>query len=103
HGSIKFQRQNELRGKFYKEVKVYESFYPTDARAVSRSAGGEGGFHGYIEFAYRTYQSARKNTRAEAAGETASIPTDETGRETFRYTFGASGNWDGSKGTRTKR
>ena len=103
HGSIKFQRQNELRGKFYREVKVYESFYPTDARPVSRTAGRDGGHHGYIEFAYRLHQSARKNTRAEAAAETASIPTDETGREMFRYTFGSSGNWDGSKGARAKR
>ncbi|HNR34390.1 MAG TPA: hypothetical protein PKO36_04375 [Candidatus Hydrogenedentes bacterium] len=103
-GQIKFQQTGDLKGKYYKEVKVYESFYPTDAQSVSRGGPTEGerGFTGYIDYAYRIYQSPRKNSSSEAEGETASIPTDITGRETYRYNFGPSGEWNGSKGEKVK-
>jgi len=102
-GEIKFQQAGDLKGKYYKEVKVYESFYPTDAQSVSR-AGSESdrGYTGYIDYSYRIYQSPRKNTSAEAEGETASISTDTTGRETYRYNFGPTGEWSGSKGEKVK-
>lgn len=103
-GKIKFQQEGELRGKYYKEVKVYESYYPVDAQAVSRSATeGDRGYYGYIDYAYRMYQSERKSTNAEAAAETAEIPTETTGRETYRYNFNGGGQWDGGKGDKSKR
>ncbi|HUW61325.1 MAG TPA: hypothetical protein VMZ06_09985 [Candidatus Bathyarchaeia archaeon] len=97
-GAVKFQKLNEIRGKYYKEVKKYESYVPTDAQAINRAALSESGYVGYLEFTYRIYQSERKPTSAEAAAESANIPTDLTGRETYRYTFGSSGEWNGSKG-----
>jgi hypothetical protein len=103
HGAVKFQQQGELKGKYYKEVKVYETFYPTDAQAISRSSEGERGFHGYIEYAYRMYQSLRKDSSTEAQAAAADISTDATGRETYRYTFGASGEWNGGKGEKTRK
>lgn len=101
-GTVKFQRENDIRGKYYKEVKKYESFVPTDAQAINRASLGESGYVGYLDFAYRMYQSERKPTSAEAATESANIPTDVTGRETYRYTFGSSGEWNGAKGERAR-
>ena len=103
HGDVKFYQENEFRGKYYKEVKVYESFFPTDAKPISRSVDANRGYHGYIQYEYRIFQSPRKDSRTEAAAETASIPTDETGRETYRYTFSGNGEWNGGKGQRARR
>ena len=100
HGEIRYQ-QDGLRGYWYKEVRVYESYYPIDAKAISRSTRGERGYYGFIDYSYRVYQSPRKQTRVEAQAEEASIPTEEEGRETYRYRFGAGGTWDGNKGRRT--
>lgn len=103
-GQIKFQQMGDLKGKYYKEVKVYESFFPTDAQSVTRAGSAESdrGFTGFVAYGYRIYQSPRKNSSAEAEGETASIATEVTGRDTFRYSFGASGEWNGSKGEKVK-
>ena len=98
HGTVKFQKDGELKGKYYKEVKVYESYYPVDAQKVNRSGESLAGFEGYLEYAYRMYQSPRKDSGTEAEAATAGIPTDETGRDKFRYTFTPSGEWNGSKG-----
>ena len=103
HGQVKFQEQSNLKGKYYGEVKTYEAFYPLETQPVAKSEDKGRGYVGYIEFAYRMYQSERKNTRAEAAAESACVATDETGRETYRYTFGASGQWDGRKGQKTRK
>ncbi len=103
HGEIKFQ-QDGLRGKYYKEVKVYENFYPLDASPANRSGQGSAqSYYGYIEYAYRVYQSKRFSSRSEAETGSATIPTDKEGREVYRYNFTSGGNWDGGKGTRTKR
>jgi hypothetical protein len=102
-GTIKFQPAGELHGKYYKEVKVYESFYPTDAQAVSRTSDMERGFYGYIEYAFRMYQSARKDTSAEASILTADVPTEVTGRERYRYMLNAGGEWNGGKGERVRK
>ena len=99
HGTIKYQDE-DLHGKYYKEVKVYENYYPLDAVPASRA--GERGFTGYIEYSYRVHQSARKSTRAEAMAESASIPTGEEGRETYRYHFSAGGTWDGQEGEKSR-
>jgi hypothetical protein len=101
-GGVKFQKENEVRGKYYKEVKKYESYVPTDAQAINRASLSESGYVGYLDFTYRMYQSERKPTSAEAAAESANIPTDVTGRETYRYTFSSSGEWNGSKGERAR-
>ncbi len=103
HGEVEFQDEGGLRGSYYKEVKTYESFYPLDARAVSKSVDGDRGFIGYIEYTYRIYQSERKANRTEAAAESASIATPETGRDTFRYRFSSGGNWDGRPGELTRQ
>lgn len=63
----------------------------------------ERGEHGFIQYEYRIYQGPRKDSRTEAAAETATLPTDETGRETYRYTFSGSGGWNGGKGQRARR
>lgn len=102
HGQVKFQQMTDLKGKYYKEVKVYERFYPVDVASM-RAGDNEPGYEGYIEYAYRMYQSPRKRTSVEAEAETASIPTDTVGRDTYRYHFGASGEWNGQKGEKTKR
>ena len=103
-GEIKYQEEG-LRGLYYKEVKVYERCYPLDAQASSGGSQREDGpsYVGYIEYSYRYFQSARKGTRAEAEAESASIPTDVTGRETYRYDFNSGGNWDGSAGEKSRR
>jgi len=102
HGEVKFQDEGGLRGSYYKEVKTYESFYPLDARAVSKSVDGDRGFVGYIEYTYRVYQSERKANRTEAAAASANIATSETGREAFRYRFSSGGVWDGRPGELTR-
>ncbi len=102
HGEVKFQ-EDGIRGTFYKEVKVYENYYPLEANAISRNTRGERGYHGFIEYEYRIYQGPRKPTRAEAAAEQASVPTGEEGRQTFRYTFGPGGTWNGAEGEEVRR
>lgn len=103
HGEVKFQ-EDGLHGKYYKEVKVYDNFYPLDAQPTSRnSQGQDGGYVGFIEYSYTIYQSQRKDTRAEASAESARIATSESGRETYRYRFSTGGNWNGKKGERSRR
>lgn len=99
HGEVKYeQRPGDLTGKWFKEVKVYENYYPNDADIINRSSRGERGFVGYIEYSYRIYQSARKNTRVEAENADAEISTNESGREKYRYQFNTGGGWTGEKG-----
>ncbi len=100
--NVKFQSDG-LRGMYYKEVKIYESYYPLDASSARRDSSGERGFHGYVEFTYRIYQSERRPTRTEALAESATIPTDETGREVYRYVFDGGGVWNGGRGQRIRR
>ncbi len=101
HGEVKFEEGDDGFGKFYKEVKVYEDFHPLDARASGRGPTNEqGGYVGIIEYSYRIHQSLRKNTRAEASAEPASVVTDFTDRETLRYRLDRSGAWGGSPGER---
>jgi len=102
HGEVKFQRENEFRGKYYKEVKKYVGYVPLDAQATNRASLNESGYVGYLEFTYRIYESPRVATSAEAAAESATIPTDTTGRETYRYKFGSSGDWNGEKGEKAR-
>ncbi len=102
NGEVKFE-EDGLRGRYFKEVKVFESFYPLDARAAGHQAGQDRGFTGLIEYTYRVYRGAAKPTRAEAAAESASIATDAGGKETFRYQFGPGGVWNGGKGERSNR
>lgn len=102
HGEIKYEGEG-LRGRFFKEVKVYESYFPLDAHAVSGGASRDRGFVGVIEYRYRIFRGAEHNTRAAAASESASIPTDIEGREAYRYTFSMGGVWDGAPGERARR
>jgi hypothetical protein len=103
HGEIEFQDEGGLKGKYYKRVKVYENAIPLEASATSRGSTEDRGYVGYIEYTYHMYESARKNTRVEAEAEPATIRTGETGREVYRYRFGATGAWDGGEGERTRR
>lgn len=101
-GEVKFQREGDFRGKYYKEIKKYVGYVPLDAQATNRASLNESGYTGYLEFTYRIYQSPRVATSAEAAAESATIPTDITGRETYRYRFGSSGQWTGEKGEKAR-
>lgn len=102
-GTIKF-KQDGLHGVYVKRVKRYENSYPMDATAISTNsqATGLAGYNGYVEYSYRYYESAPKPTSTEAEAALTDIPTEEEGRETYRYTFGPSGAWDGGKGQRTR-
>jgi hypothetical protein len=100
HGEVKFQEDGPYKGKYFKEVKKYEKHHPVEAKAVSRAAQGDRGYVGYVEYTYQMYQSERKSTRTEAAAASATIPTHETGRETYRYRFSSGGAWNSSKGER---
>ncbi|MDZ4858826.1 MAG: hypothetical protein SGI88_07560 [Candidatus Hydrogenedentes bacterium] len=103
HGTIEFQQESNLQGKYYKQVKLYESYTALEAVPVSRGSQGDRGFIGYVQFTYRMMQSERKSNRTEAEAETASIRTDVVSRETYRYTFGPGGTWDGNTGELTTR
>lgn len=98
HGVIKFDEGDGVRGKYYKEVKVYENFYPSDAQRSGTGPVAERGYAGYIEYAYRIYQGRRCNNRTEAQAELSTIPTEERGRETLRYQFSSGGVWLGGDG-----
>lgn len=100
HGQIEFQEDGEFRGKYYKTAKVYERAVPLDASAAPRTASERDTrvFYGYIDYTYRIYQGPRRDSRAEAEADRANIATSETGRETYRYRFGLSGEWTGARG-----
>lgn len=98
-GEVKFEDDAGLHGMYYKEVKVYEKFFPLDARATGRSGNrSDRGYAGTIDYAYEIYQGPRRATRTEAAAEVANIPTGDRGRETFRYRFSSGGTWNGARG-----
>ncbi len=99
-GKIKFE-QDGLKGRYFKEVKVYETARPVDVKASTASS--DHGFVGFIEYEYRMFRGADKPTRAEAGAQSADISTDTTGRETMRYNFSMSGTWDGGKGDRSSQ
>lgn len=103
NGEVKFQEQG-AGGQYYKEVKIYEKAYPLDARSMSGTGPRNEGpvYSGYVEYSYQVYQSARKSTRVQAEAESATIPTGITGRETYRYNFDGTGNWDGGKGEKSR-
>jgi hypothetical protein len=99
-GEIQFQEDGEYRGKFYKTAKVYERGVPVDAAAAPRTASERDTrvFYGYIDYVYRIYQGPRRDTRAEAEADRATIATNESGRDSYRYRFGLSGEWNGARG-----
>ena len=102
-GEILYDNSDALRGKYYKQLKVYERFYPIEANSTGRTAGNdERGYVGYIEYVYQMYEGPRKNTRAEAMAELADIPTGDDGRETYRYRFNSAGTWSGGKGEKVR-
>ncbi len=100
NGEIKFVQEG-LHGSYHKLVKQYESFYPLDVKAATASQ--DRGYTGLIEYTYRMYKSEDKPSKVEAAAMSASIPTDEQGKETYRYSFSVGGTWDGAKGERSSR
>ncbi len=101
-GEVKFQQNVGLSGKYYKEVKVYERFYPVKAVPITKKTQDGRGYYGYIDYNYRFYQSARKSSRTEAAAQEATISTDVTGRDRYRYKFGAGGTWNRGNGERVR-
>ena len=101
-GEIRFQDEGGLQGKYYKEVKVYESCQAVDAQPYSAGAAGDRGYFGYVDYMYRIYQSERTANKAEAESKTADIRTDKSGHETLKYRFGAGGVWDGHEGELTR-
>jgi ASC-1-like (ASCH) protein len=101
-GDVVFSEEGPLRGKYYKKVKMYESFRPLEARPISHGGQGEHGFVGLIQYTFRIYEGERKNNRTEAAAASANLRTDVTGRETYRHRFGSGGGWDGAPGERTR-
>lgn len=102
-GTIKF-KQEGLHGVYVKRVKRYEAAYPVDATPLTTNSQTTGltGFNGYIEYSYRIFESAPKTSSTEAQAADADVPTDEQGREGYRYGFTPSGTWDGGKGQRTR-
>lgn len=102
-GKVRFQKEGDFQGKYYKEVKVYESFQPLDTRPYTAGASEERGYYGYISYTYRVYESERTPNRVDAQAKTADIRTDQTGHETYRYKFGPGGAWDGRQGELTHR
>lgn len=100
-GEVMVEEQG-LQVSYYKQVKEYTSYYPLDASATSRASDRDRGYVGYLEYRYRLLQSPRKPTRTEAQAESATTPTGEEGRETYRYRFTSTGTWDGGKGERTR-
>ncbi|MFP4502259.1 MAG: hypothetical protein ACLFTT_14755 [Candidatus Hydrogenedentota bacterium] len=101
-GEVEFEQEG-LHGRYYKEVRRYEDYYPLDVKSINESARGDTGYYGYIEYSYRVMQSPRQESRAEAAAEPADIFTGEEGREVYRYRFRSGGTWDGDAGKRTDR
>lgn len=99
-GQVKFE-QDGLKGRYFKEVRVYETARPVDVKASTVSA--DRGFVGFIEYEYRLFRGEAKPTRAEAAAQSTDISTDKTGHETMRYNFSVSGTWDGGKGERSSQ
>lgn len=102
-GEVKFEDQGELRGKYYKEVKIYQRHYPLEVDPTGSTRARDRGYIARIEYSYRLYQGPRKSTRTAAAAEVADISTSQRGRETYRYHFSSSGIWDGAKGDLTRR
>ena len=103
-GEIKFE-ESELDGSgvYYKEVKIYENFYPLEANPGSRNSQSKSaGYIGYMEFAYEYYQSPRKKNRVEAEAAATTIPSRNRGRDAFRYRFNSGGVWNGGKGERMR-
>lgn len=100
-GEIKFEQRGP-RGEYYKEVKIYEQFFPLDVNPISHSGETGQSYIATIQYSYKVYRSAPKPTRAEAENATADIPTDIYGRETYRYTLGPGGIWNGEKGQKVK-
>ena len=103
YGDIQFEDEQGLKGKYYKQVKEYESYQALEAVPISRGSQGERGYIGYVQYTFRVMQGGRFSTRAEAEAAPANIPTDVTGKETYRYTFGPGGTWDGAPGEKTSR
>jgi hypothetical protein len=102
-GEVKFQEDEGLQGKYYKEVKKYDAARAVDATAVSNPAQSDRGYVGYIDYSYEIYQSERRNTKVEAAALDADIPTGVRGRETYRYNFSSGGAWQGGEGELVKK
>ncbi len=100
-GEVKAE-EDGLQVKYYKEVKEYVSYYALDAKPNSKAVDRERGYVGYLEYRYRILQGPRKPTRTEAQAESATIPTGEDGRETYRYKFNGGGTWNGGKGERAR-
>ncbi len=101
-GEIKFN-EDGLHGKYYKEVKVYESSQALDAQPMSRGVNTERGYYGYAEYRFQIYQSERRDTKVEAESLSADTPTGIEGREVYRYKFTTGGAWDGQPGEKTNR
>jgi len=98
-GDILYDDTDELHGKYYKTVKIYDRFYTVDANSTGKNSfNDQRGYVGYIEYVYELHESPRKNSRAEAIAELATIPSGEDGRETYRYRFDSSGSWNGANG-----
>ena len=102
-GEIKFQQQASYKGKYYKEVKVYEKYTPLEVQAIHHGSDTQRGYVGYISYTYRILQSERKSNKTQAGAAPATIRTTITGSETYRYRFGSSANWDGQAGEHVRR
>lgn len=102
HGEIKYDGEG-LRGRYYKEVKTYESYYPLDVKAVTGGSSRDRGYIGLIEYRYRVFRGPEHPTRAAASAESASTATEVEGREIYRYSFTMNGVWDGAPGERARR
>lgn len=98
-GEVLYDNSDALRGAYYRRVKVYESYHPLDANAATRTSQNQPvSFVGYIEYDYQVYESSRAESKTAAATLPTDIPTDDRGREAYRYKFDSAGTWNGGKG-----
>jgi hypothetical protein len=98
-GEVQYDNSDPLHGRYFRRVRVYESYHPLDANAATRTSQNQPvSFIGYMEYAFQVYESERVETRTEAATLAADIPTGRRGRETYRYKFDSAGTWNGARG-----
>lgn len=98
-GEVLYDNSDPLKGKYYRRVRIYESFHPLDANAAPRTSQNKPvTFVGYIEYDYQVYESNQVENRTEAATLPADIPTGRRGRATYRYKFDSAGVWNGGRG-----
>ncbi|MCD6288184.1 MAG: hypothetical protein J7M12_03625 [Candidatus Hydrogenedentes bacterium] len=94
-------------GKYYKERRVYERWYPGEIKPSSRGPKVSAGLNSnnrttswsvVIEYRYRTYRGPEKTSREEAAASETVAVDKSSAFERYKYGFDRHGQWDGKPG-----